>query len=94
MVQAKLRECEERILSVIDGQGKDIAYDFSEFERKLGELREQVDSGLQEASSALIKISEDASSHSKQQSRAPSISLDHIERAISVSNIEFRMFRV
>lgn len=51
-------QLEQKIMTIVDNQGRDIAADFTDLDRRMQELRSQVEQGFNETSSALIKINE------------------------------------
>jgi hypothetical protein len=68
-------------MHIIDGQGKDIASDFSDLERKVSELKELVRNGFQETSSALLRLND--GDHQRKGS-VPVGSLDFLEEQFNV----------
>ena len=81
-VAEHVQALEQRIMHIIDGQGKDIASDFSELERKVSELKDLVQSGFQETSHALLRLN-DGDRH--QRGSVAAGSLDYLEEQVSVS---------
>lgn len=58
VVQMREQAIEEKVMGIIDNQGKDIAMDFTELDRKVCELKEFVDGKFHETSSALMRLNE------------------------------------
>ena len=80
---------EQRILQIIDSQGKDIAVDFSELERKVTDLRELVENGFQETSTALLRLNESVNERGNHKQSASSATYDYIEEQLAVSKIDY-----
>ena len=91
-------QIEQRINTLIDNQGKDIAIDFTELEKKVYEFREQFEAAIVETTTALVKMNQGTSSENVEQiithtsnlfthPRLSTSSLNHefYERALAVS---------
>ena len=52
----RCHQSEQRINVTIDNQGKDIAIDFTDLERKVYEFREQFEAAIVETTTALVRL--------------------------------------
>lgn len=81
-VAEHIHALEQKVMHIIDGQGKDIASDFSELERKVSDLKDLVQSGFQETSHALLRLN-DGEKH--QRGSVAAGSFDYLEEQVNVS---------
>ena len=56
VVSEKIAQVEQRLNMAVDNQGKDIAVDFTELERRIYEFREQVEVAVTEITNAIVKL--------------------------------------
>jgi hypothetical protein len=58
LTSEKVRLVEQRVTLAVETQGKDIAIDFTELERRMQEFREQVELAVTEITTAIIKLNQ------------------------------------
>ena len=58
LTSEKVRLAEQRVTLAVETQGKDIAIDFTELERRMQEFREQVELAVTEITTAIIKLNQ------------------------------------